>query len=506
MSRSRIKGYFAVAGTACVYFAMGLYFSTGNTAVYLTSYLRYYTGAEVQLSDSIWFMAAVGLSAIILPFGGMLDNLIGVRAVCCLGGLLQSIGILSTYFALETTFPLVVICYGGSFLLCLGVSYTPPLANINKWFPERKGLVTGIVAAAMASAPTAWTPLITAYVNPNNVAADENGYFTDPDVLIRTRQSMLLQGFVTLILFSIGIIMLFPAPNTTKEQEYTTETANYIKKEMLSYKLSEISLDEGLTPNQAIRTKEFTLLSLKIMLTELVFFYLLFVYKPFGQTFIKNDFFLSAVGACAAVCNTLCRVLLGHIKDLTTYKICCIPLSCIASVLVVTLPLTAYTHRIVYAIWVVAAVGIVGSQYALMPSAVTEAFGEKYASINIGLVYMSTVIADIAGAFASQLLTDTLGWSGMIALVGVCALFDFLITFLLPNNQRLILKKRLINQEFKAHKLTGGESTNGQPKAIVPPPYVCTNNTHGIATRRTSIPKPPPFKTCDHNRGEATRL
>lgn len=45
-----------------------------------------------------------------------------------------------------------------------------------KWFPERKGLVTGIAAAAMASAPTAWTPLITAYVNPNNIPPDSNGY------------------------------------------------------------------------------------------------------------------------------------------------------------------------------------------------------------------------------------------------------------------------------------------------------------------------------------------
>ncbi len=58
-----------------------------------------------------------------------------------------------------------------------------------------------------------------------------------------------------------------------------TDSANYVKKEVLSAKLSEVSFDEGLTPKQAIRTKEFVLLSLKIMLTELVFFYLLFVYK-----------------------------------------------------------------------------------------------------------------------------------------------------------------------------------------------------------------------------------
>ena len=43
--------------------------------------------------------------------------------------------------------------------------------------------------------------------------------------------------------------------------------------------------------------------------------------QPFGQTFISDDFFLSAVGASAAVCNTVCRILVGHLKDMTTYKV-----------------------------------------------------------------------------------------------------------------------------------------------------------------------------------------
>ncbi|CAG2112820.1 unnamed protein product [Medioppia subpectinata] len=201
---------------------------------------------------------------------------------------------------------------------------------------------------------------------------------------------------------------------------------------------------------------------------------------PFGQTFIADDFFLSIVGASAAVCNTLCRILVGHLKDMTTYKICCLPLSCLATILVVALPLTPYTHRMVYAVCVVCAVGIVGSQYALMPSAITEAFGERFASINIGLVYMSTVIADIAGAFASQHLTDTLGWSGMIALVGVCALIDFLITFLLPNNQHLRLKKRLVNRDMKSLK---AKCCDDKPFAIGV--YNCNTIANTMTTRRT---------------------
>ena len=68
--------------------------------------------------------------------------------------------------------------------------------------------------------------------------------------------------------------MFFPTKASGNDPQ-----VNYVKKESLTAKISELSWNEGLTPKQAIRTKEFFLLSLKIMLTELVFFYLLFVYK-----------------------------------------------------------------------------------------------------------------------------------------------------------------------------------------------------------------------------------
>lgn len=78
------------------------------------------------------------------------------------------------------------------------------------------------------------------------------------------------------------------------------------------------------------------------MFTELVFFYLLFVYKvnfsfpfifnqlklnqmpsfqPFGATFIQNDLLLSTIGACAAISNTLFRLFMGYIKDMFSYKV-----------------------------------------------------------------------------------------------------------------------------------------------------------------------------------------
>ncbi|RWS26132.1 Major Facilitator-like protein 5, partial [Leptotrombidium deliense] len=135
----------------------------------------------------------------------------------------------------------------------------------------------------MAITPSVWTPVVTAYVNPDNIAPDEHGYFNDFYVLERTKQSLLLQGSVSLALFLVGVTLIFPAPTVSeldKEQGPINELPNYVsKKEILHSTNASLRNEDGLTPTQAIKTKVFFLLSLKIMLTEMVFFYLLFVYK-----------------------------------------------------------------------------------------------------------------------------------------------------------------------------------------------------------------------------------
>lgn len=44
-------------------------------------------------------------------------------------------------------------------------------------------------------------------------------YFTDINVLHRTRQSLIIQGIATLCLFIIGVIFLFPAPSPGELEE-----------------------------------------------------------------------------------------------------------------------------------------------------------------------------------------------------------------------------------------------------------------------------------------------
>lgn len=67
------------------------------------------------------------------------------------------------------------------------------------------------------------------------------------------------------------------------------------------------------------------------------------------------------------------------------------PLSGAATILIVFIPLTTGLHPLFYSTFMIFAIGLVGSQYAIMPSAITDTFGEIYASENIGYVYYSTV-------------------------------------------------------------------------------------------------------------------
>lgn len=474
LNRKR-KSYLTVVGTSLIYFAMGLYFAAGNTGVYLTSYLIYRANSDMKLDDAIWFLSVAGFSALLLPMGGWLESKVGVRGVCMIGGILQSAGIFATYFALDTTFLIVVIVYGGSFLVSLASCYTSPLVNVCKWHPNNKGLVSGIGAASMALAPTLFTPLITFLVNPKNLPANELGLFDNPEILTRTKQSTIVQGLITSILFAIGIVLTFPAEpesdlneengynvnsrtnknevdfigfRTLDHQSICTDLAqsNDLKQNIIDQKQQKqqpnLPLTFSIEPKFAFKTSEFWLLSLKVLISELIFIYLLFMYKPFGQTFIHDDYFLSSVGAACAISNTLGRLTMGHLKDRFGYKAVSIPLSGLTLTFILLLPLTKYLRKISYGIAIVLAVGGVGSQYGLMPSAAQDSFGDKYASVNIGFVYMSTVIATVSSALLSQHLTSLIGWNGMILMIATFSLIDFVATFFMPPNPAERLRKR----------------------------------------------------------------
>lgn len=111
--------------------------------------------AEVTLTFTIC-ISVVGVAAF---FGGLWLNKKGPRVVALAGGFLYGLGAILASFSADRLWWLYV-SYGFIGGIGLGLAYIVPVAVLVKWFPDRRGLITGIAvggfgAGALVTAPVA---------------------------------------------------------------------------------------------------------------------------------------------------------------------------------------------------------------------------------------------------------------------------------------------------------------------------------------------------------------
>ncbi len=109
-----------------------------------------WTNSEVMLAFSL-AICFLGLAA---AFGGMNLKRFGPRKLAVTGGVLFGAGYLLAGLALSLcghptygrfALPLLYLGYGVIGGIGLGLGYVTPVATVAKWFPDKKGLVTGMV-------------------------------------------------------------------------------------------------------------------------------------------------------------------------------------------------------------------------------------------------------------------------------------------------------------------------------------------------------------------------
>src|SRR6478752_6227209 len=108
---------------------------------------------------SVPFEVAIGMIFVGSYIGGRIQDRRGPRVVALTGGVLYSVGVLLAAFSTASSFWLLVLGYGVLGGFGLGMAYIVPIAMLQKWFPDKPGLITGIAVAGFGFGAVITAPL-----------------------------------------------------------------------------------------------------------------------------------------------------------------------------------------------------------------------------------------------------------------------------------------------------------------------------------------------------------
>ena len=143
--------------------AAGILMQMALGAVYAWSVFKtplmkqfHWSSPEVTLTFTIC-VSLVGIAAF---FGGLWLNRKGPRVVALTGGFLYGLGIFLASFSANKLWWLY-LSYGVISGIGLGFGYIVPVAVLVKWFPDRRGLITGIAVGGFGAGALITAPLAT---------------------------------------------------------------------------------------------------------------------------------------------------------------------------------------------------------------------------------------------------------------------------------------------------------------------------------------------------------
>ncbi len=347
-------------------------------------------------------LAVLGFGSII---GGKLVPKITIKYVVMIGGFLMSLGF---FLASLTTpeFPQALwLTYGVIGGISMGFVYSPTIACVQKCFPEKKGLVTGLVVAALGLGGVVFTPVVEAIIAANG------------GVGVGELAAIRIISIVFLVICTIGSLFLY-----TPEQKITTTNG---------------SVSDDLTATQVIKTSEFYLIAFAMMLACIGGLMMIGFAKPIAEGRGMGE--VASIGVLMiSIANAAGRLSWGAISD----KLGRINTLLILMVGSAVLPLLINFAQ-GYLIFVL--IGFIGFFYggllSTFPSLTAETFGAKNSATIYGMVLVgfgiAALISSNLGGYYKNIAADNIDMMfPAFAIAAACSLVAVFLIVVLAKKQK----------------------------------------------------------------------
>ncbi len=343
----------------------------------------------------------LGVLTIGSTIGGMIQDKLKPRPVILAAGVILGIGFFLAQYTTETTPWLLWLTYGVLGGFGMGMAYTTTIACCQKWFPDKRGLVTGVIVSALGFGGLVFTPIAEYLIRQNGVL-----------------NTFAVLGVLFFIVNVIGSFFIQNPPEGFRPEGWTPPA----QKDGI--------ISQSFTPLEALKTPQFYMVTIALMCATAAGSMMIPMAKILG---LQPDSLLTKEAAIAGVMiitgfNSFGRLFWGWTSDKLGRRKTLLILLIIAAASIVGVSFTK-------AYLMLAFIAVIGFSYGgflgVFPALTADYWGTKYIATIYGLILLGFGIGAIASSYTVAYFSATKAFSTAFVIAGIAAVVGFIIIFLI---------------------------------------------------------------------------
>ena len=370
-----------------------------------------FTKTETQLIFSVGLL----VFAIFTIIGGRLQGKLGPMKVALMGGTLLGLGYILASF-MGASFIGKLIFLGVLAGAGIGLAYVVPIATAVKWFPDKKGLVSGLAVAGFGFGAFIWILL----ANPPSVLgfqgliSPQTGAFAY--TVANVDFAFLIYGIIFLALVIAGSLTMKNPPAGWKPAGWNPTQTKGKTATVL-----------GCKPKEMLKKKSFYLLWIMFLVGALAGLMVIGNVQNFAKSPTDGftaygfgvqeaiDFAVIGAAVCLPIFNGAGRIVWGQVSDRIGRGKALIAMFAFQAVMMAVFFFTTSNPLLFYV--VAALIGFnFGGNFALFPVSCADSFGAENLAINYGFLFTAYGIGGIVGPILAGMVQDA-GLSFLYAFV-----------------------------------------------------------------------------------------